>query len=136
MPPRTRTMMKSKIHRATVTDADLNYVGSITIDTDLMEAADILPYEQVAVVNINNGERFETYTIEGAAGGGDICLNGAAARLAQPGDLIIVISYAQYDEAELRGYEPTVVHVDRDNRAVRVGLETVPVAWEGESGAR
>ena len=136
MPPRTRTMMKSKIHRATVTDANLNYVGSITIDTDLLEAADIRPYEQVAVVNINNGERFETYAIEGAAGSGDMCLNGAAARLAQPGDLIIVITYAQYDEADLDGYEPTVVHVDRDNRAVRVGLEAVPVAWEGEARSR
>jgi aspartate 1-decarboxylase len=126
-------MMKSKIHRATVTDADLNYVGSITIDPDLLGAADILPYEQVAVVNINNGERFETYAIEGRRGSGDMCLNGAAARLAQPGDLIIVLTYAQYDEAEVRGFEPTVVHVDRDNRAVRVGLETVPLAWEGGS---
>jgi aspartate 1-decarboxylase len=124
-------MMKSKIHRASVTDANLNYVGSITIDTDLLEAADIRPYEQVAVVNINNGERFETYAIEGRAGSGDMCLNGAAARLAQPGDLIIVITYAQYDEAELDGFEPTVVHVDEANRAVRVGLEAVPVAWEG-----
>lgn len=136
MPPRTRTMMKSKIHRATVTDANLNYVGSITIDSELIEAADLLPYEQVAIVNINNGERFETYVIEGEPGSGDMCLNGAAARLAQPGDLIIVISYAQYDETELDGYEPTVVHVDRDNRAVRVGLETVPLAWEGGSTER
>lgn len=136
MPPRTRTMMKSKIHRATVTDANLNYVGSITIDTDLLEAADIRPYEQVAVVNINNGERFETYAIEGAPGSGDMCLNGAAARLAQPGDLIIVITYAQYDEAELEGFEPTVVHVDEANRAVRVGLESVPVAWEGGQAGR
>jgi aspartate 1-decarboxylase len=136
VPPRTRTMMKSKIHRATVTDADLNYVGSITVDTELLEAADIRPYEQVAVVNINNGERFETYAIEGEAGSGAMCLNGAAARLAQPGDLIIVITYAQYDEAELAGHEPTVVHVDRDNRAVRVGLETVPLDWEGGSTER
>ncbi len=136
MSPRTRTMLKSKIHRATVTDANLNYVGSITIDTDLLEAADIRPYEQVAVVNINNGQRFETYAIEGPAGGGDMCLNGAAARLAQPGDLIIVISYAQYDEQDLEGYEPTVVHVDSANRSVRVGLEAVPVAWEGAQGDR
>lgn len=136
MPPRTRTMMKSKIHRATVTDANLNYVGSITIDTDLLDAADIRPYEQVAVVNINNGERFETYAIEGAPGSGDMCLNGAAARLAQPGDLIIVITYAQYDESELDGFEPTVVHVDESNRAVRVGLESVPVAWEGGRDGR
>lgn len=136
MPPRTRTMMKSKIHRATVTDANLNYVGSITIDTDLLDAADIRPYEQVAVVNINNGERFETYAIEGAPGSGDMCLNGAAARLAQPGDLIIVITYAQYDESELDRFEPTVVHVDESNRAVRVGLESVPVAWEGGRDGR
>jgi len=136
VPPRTRTMMKSKIHRATVTDANLNYVGSITIDTDLLDAADIRPYEQVAVVNINNGERFETYAIEGAPGSGDMCLNGAAARLAQPGDLIIVITYAQYDESELDGFEPTVVHVDESNRAVRVGLESVPVAWEGGRDGR
>jgi aspartate 1-decarboxylase len=129
-------MMKSKIHRATVTDANLNYVGSITIDTELLEAADIRPYEQVAVVNINNGERFETYAIEGAPGSGDMCLNGAAARLAQPGDLIIVITYAQYDEADLDGFEPTVVHVDETNRAVRVGLESVPVAWEGGQAGR
>ncbi|HMM48803.1 MAG TPA: aspartate 1-decarboxylase [Miltoncostaeaceae bacterium] len=136
MPPRTRTMMKSKIHRATVSDANLNYVGSITIDTDLLEAADILPYEQVAVVNITNGARLETYAIEGPAGAGDICLNGAAARLAQPGDLVIVITYAQYDEADLVGYEPTVVHVDEANRPIRVGLESVPIAWEGGSDPR
>ena len=105
-------MLKSKIHRATVTDADLNYVGSITVDRDLLEAADILPYEQVVVLNINTGARFETYAIEGPAGRGDICLNGAAARLAQPGDLVIVLTYAQYDEAELEGFEPIVVHVD------------------------
>mgnify|MGYP001327163021 CR=1 FL=1 len=129
-------MLKSKIHRATVTDANLHYVGSITIDTELLEAADIRPYEQVAVVNINNGQRFETYAIEGAAGSGAMCLNGAAARLAQPGDLIIVISYAQYDESELKGYEPTVVHVDQANHPVRVGLETVPVAWEGGPAGR
>lgn len=136
MPPRTRTMLKSKIHRATVTDANLNYVGSITIDTDLLEAADIRPYEQVAVVNINNGQRFETYAIEGPAGGGDMCLNGAAARLAQPGDLIIVISYAQYDERDLDGYEPIVVHVDSANRPVQVGLEAVPEAWAGAPADR
>ncbi len=118
--PSTRTMLKSKIHRATVTDADLNYVGSITVDTDLLDAADIRPYEQVAVVNINNGARFETYTIEGARGTGTMCLNGAAARLAQPGDLIIVLSYATFPEAELDGYEPTVVHVDAENRRMEL----------------
>ncbi|MFZ5818146.1 MAG: aspartate 1-decarboxylase [Bacillota bacterium] len=113
-----RTMFKSKIHRATVTEANLNYVGSITIDADLLKAADILEYEQVAVVNINNGARFETYTIAGPAGSGTICLNGAAARLAQPGDLVIIITYAQMDEAELRNHKPTVVLVDQANRIV------------------
>jgi len=131
VPPRTRTMLKSKIHRATVTDANLNYVGSITVDTDLLEAADMLPYEQVMVLNINTGARFETYAIEGPRGGGDICLNGAAARLAQPGDLVIVLTYAQYDEAGLEGFEPTVVHVDAQNRQVEVeALDGVPVTWE------
>lgn len=131
VPPRTRTMLKSKIHRATVTDANLNYVGSITVDTDLLEAADILPYEQVFVLNINTGARFETYAIEGPAGKGDICLNGAAARLAQPGDLVIVLTYAQYDEAEARGFEPTVVHVDASNRQVELEAPGgVPVLWE------
>ena len=130
MPPISRTMMKSKIHRATVTDANLNYVGSITIDTDLLDAADIRPYEQVAIVNINNGARFETYTIEGARGSGAMCLNGAAARLAHPGDLIIVISYAQYLDSELDGYEPTVVHVDAQNQQVELVGDAVPTKWE------
>ena len=131
MPPRTRTMLKSKIHRATVTDANLNYVGSITVDTDLLEAADILPYEHVFVLNINTGARFETYAIEGPAGGGDICLNGAAARLAQPGDLVIVLTYAQYEEGGLEGFEPTVVHVDAQNRQVEIAsLDGVPALWE------
>lgn len=111
-----RKMCKSKIHRATVTDANLHYVGSITIDSQLLEAADILPYEMVQVVNINNGERFETYAIEGGAGTGTICLNGAAARLAVPGDLVIVIAYGLYTEAELKDWEPKVVHVDADNK--------------------
>ena len=109
-----RRMMKSKIHRATVTDANLNYVGSITIDRDLMEAADLLENEQVAVVDIDNGARLETYVIPG--GPGDMCLNGAAARLVQPGDKIIVISYADYEDAELEGFSPAVVHVDELNR--------------------
>ena len=113
-----RRMMKSKIHRATVTDANLNYVGSITVDRRLMELADIREHEQVHVVNINNGARFETYAIEG--GDGDMCLNGAAARLAHPGDLIIVISYADYDDAELDDYAPRVVHVDEHNRPIPV----------------
>lgn len=113
-----RTMCKSKIHRATVTGADLNYVGSITIDPVLMEAADLLEYEQVQVVNVNNGERFETYVIPGTPGRGEICLNGAAARLVQPGDRVIVISYAQYDEVEMSAYRPLFVFVDEDNRIV------------------
>ncbi|HUQ40631.1 MAG TPA: aspartate 1-decarboxylase [Acidimicrobiales bacterium] len=111
-----RRMMKSKIHRATVTDANLNYVGSITIDRELMKAADIREWEQVAVVDIDNGNRFETYVIPGETG--DICLNGAAARLVHPGDLVIVITYADYDDAELDGYEPTIVHVDKANRVI------------------
>ena len=111
--------MKSKIHRATVTDANLNYVGSITIDTDLMAAADLLEWEQVAIVDIDNGNRFETYVIPGDAGSGAMCLNGAAARLVHPGDRIIVISYGDYDDAELRdGFEPRIVHVDRANRII------------------
>jgi len=106
-----RTMLKSKIHRATVTDCDLHYVGSITIDRDLLEAADILEYEQVHVLDIDNGARFETYVIAGEAGSGTMQVNGAAARLVQRGDTIIVISYAQYDTPELESYEPRVVHV-------------------------
>jgi aspartate 1-decarboxylase len=109
-------MMKSKIHRATVTDANLDYVGSITIDRNLMDAADLLVNEQVHVVDIDNGARFETYVIEGDAGSGTICLNGAAARLVQPGDKVIVISYGLYDEAELENHVPRVVLVDDTNR--------------------
>ena len=116
-----RRMMKSKIHRATVSDANLHYVGSITIDRRLMELADLREYEQVHVVDINNGARFETYVIEG--GPGDMCLNGAAARLVQPGDLVIVISYADFDDAELAGYQPRVVHVDERNRPVLHAVE-------------
>ncbi|MEQ1787864.1 MAG: aspartate 1-decarboxylase [Acidimicrobiales bacterium] len=113
-----RRMMKSKIHRATVTDADLHYVGSITIDRDLMDLADLLEFEQVAVVDVDNGARLETYVIEGERGSGDICLNGAAARLVAPGDRVIIISYADYETAELETYAPAVVHVDRQNRPV------------------
>ena len=115
-----RTMCKSKIHRATVIDANLDYEGSITLDPILMEAADLLPFEQVHVVNINNGARFETYTIEGKRGSGDVTLNGAAARLVQPGDRVIVMSYASYDEAELEAWQPKLVFVDGENRIVRV----------------
>jgi aspartate 1-decarboxylase len=116
-----RTMLKSKIHRATVTGSDLHYVGSITIDPDLLEAADILEHEQVAVVDVDNGQRFETYTIAGERGSGVVQVNGAAARLVHHGDTIIVISYAQYDQAELEHYEPKVVHVEaRSNRILDV----------------
>lgn len=113
-----RRMMKSKIHRATVTDADLHYVGSITVDADLMADADLVEYEQVAVVDIDNGSRLETYVITGEPGSGAICLNGAAARLVSPGDKVIIISYGEYDEAELAEYSPTIVHVDSANRPV------------------
>ncbi len=116
-----RVMLKSKIHRATVTGSDLHYVGSITIDPDLLEAADIREHEQVHVVDVDNGARFETYTIAGERGSGTMQVNGAAARLVHHGDTIIVISYAQYDEAELEQYEPKVVHVEaRTNRIINV----------------
>src|SRR5919202_6077117 len=115
-----RVMLKSKIHRATVTGSDLHYVGSITIDADLLEAADILEHEQVSVVDVDNGARFETYTIAGPRGAGEITINGAAARLVHTGDTVIVISYAQYDEEELDSYVPRVVHVSSENRIVTV----------------
>ncbi|MDQ3522686.1 MAG: aspartate 1-decarboxylase [Gemmatimonadota bacterium] len=111
-----RTLCKSKIHRATVTGADLHYIGSITIDPALMAAADLHIYEQVQVVNVNNGARFETYVIPGNEGQGEICLNGAAARLAVPGDTVIIISYAQYEAAEIAAYHPRFVFVDERNR--------------------
>ena len=118
-----RRMMKSKIHRATVTDANLHYVGSITVDPLLLQAADIMEYEQVAVVDIDNGARFETYVIEGERGSGAICLNGAAAHLIHPGDRVILISYAEIDEAEIAGgWRPTVVHVDTANRQIDEAL--------------
>ena len=119
-----RRMMKSKIHRATVTDANLNYVGSITLDRELMRQADILEWEQVVILDIDNGNRFETYAITG--GPGQVCLNGAAARLVHKGDKIIIITYADYEDAELENYEPTVVHVDDRNRAITVGLGQAP----------
>lgn len=115
-----RFMCKSKIHRATVTDANLNYVGSITIDEDLMDAADLLPYEKVQIVNNNNGNRFETYIITGKRGSGTICLNGAAARLVQPGDIIIIIAYAQVDEKELPTFKPRIVLVDENNKITAI----------------
>ena len=109
-------MFKSKIHRATVTEADLNYVGSITIDTELLRAANILPGEKVQVANINTGDRFETYTLEGAPGSGVICINGAAARLAQPGDKVIIIAYCWIEEEEARQFQPTVVQMGENNQ--------------------
>jgi len=113
-----RTMLKSKIHRATVTDANIDYEGSITIDKKLMEAADIIPYEQVHVLNISNGARFTTYAIEGEESSGEICLNGAAARLAVRGDLVIILTYTNVPEEETKNYRPKVVHVDKKNSIV------------------
>lgn len=114
------TLFKSKIHRAIVTEANLNYMGSITIDEALMEAADILPNEKVQIVNNNNGARFETYVIKGQRGSGVICLNGAAARLVSPGDAVIIIAYAMMDRREASEFQPTVVMVDGQNRAVEI----------------
>ena len=113
-----RNMLKSKIHRATVTGADIDYEGSITLDPHLMKAADILPHEQVHVLDIDNGERFETYAIEGEPDSGTVQVNGAAARLVHPGDKVIVLTYAQYEESELADSAPMVVRVDADNRAI------------------
>ncbi len=111
-----RTMLKSKIHRARVTDGNIAYEGSVTIDKKLMEAADILPYEQVHILNINNGARFHTYAIEGKENGGDICLNGAAARLVAKGDIVIILTYAQMTEDEIHDYHPKLVYVDEHNK--------------------
>ena len=115
-----RHMLKSKIHRATVTGCDLHYVGSVTLDAHLMRSADLLPGELVHVLDIDNGNRFETYVIEGEPGSGEVCLNGAAARLVQPGDRVIVVSYGVYSEDELEAHVPQVVHVDERNAIVRV----------------
>ena len=133
-----RTMLKSKIHRATVTQADLHYVGSVTVDQDLLEAADLLPGEQVAIVDITNGARLETYAIPGPRGSGVIGINGAAARLVHEGDLVIIISYAAMDDAEARAFKPRIVHVDANNRIVDLGsdpAEPVPGdagQWRGD----
>ena len=118
-----RTMMKSKIHRATVTQADLHYVGSVTVDQDLLDAADLLPGELVHIVDIDNGARLETYTIAGERGSGVIGINGAAAHLVHPGDLVILIAYAQMSDAEARAFEPSVVFVDADNRVIGTGSD-------------
>jgi aspartate 1-decarboxylase len=117
-----RTFMHSKIHRATITSSDLNYVGSLTLSPELLEAADIGIGELVSIVNINNGARFETYTILGTPGANEVIVNGAAARLVQPGDKVIIISYAQLSESELVNYRPTVVHVDEFNRVLETEL--------------
>ncbi|GAB2743529.1 aspartate 1-decarboxylase [Amycolatopsis magusensis] len=122
-----RTMLKSKIHRATVTQADLHYVGSLTVDEDLMEAADLLPGEQVCIVDVTNGARLETYVITGERGSGIIGINGAAAHLVHPGDLVIIISYAQLDNAEAAAYDPRVVFVDADNRVLVKGSDPAEV---------
>ena len=114
-----RTMLKSKIHRATVTDGNINYEGSITIDKKLMEEADMLPYEQVQVLNINNGARFSTYVIEGGEGSGDICLNGAVARLAVKGDLVIILTYTEMSDEEARNHRPKIVQVSENNAIVK-----------------
>ncbi|MGW2899844.1 aspartate 1-decarboxylase [Streptomyces sp. NPDC001212] len=118
-----RTVFKSKIHRATVTQADLHYVGSVTIDADLLDAADLLPGELVHIVDVTNGARLETYVIEGERGSGVVGINGAAAHLVHPGDLVIIISYAQVTDAEARVLQPRVVHVDADNRMVALGAD-------------
>ena len=128
-----RIMMKSKIHRATVTQADLDYVGSVTLDAALMEAADLLEGEQVAIVDITNGARIETYVIPGERGSGVIGINGAAAHLVHPGDLVIIMSYAVLSDAEARTVEPRVVHVDEKNQIVKLGNDAAePVPGSGQ----
>lgn len=121
-----RHLMKSKIHRATITGADLHYEGSLTVDQDLLDAADLAVYEEIQVVNVNNGERFSTYVIPGARGSGAVQLNGAAARLGLPGDLVILIAYAAVDETEVARFVPRVVFVDDRNRIVRPSLRAEP----------
>jgi aspartate 1-decarboxylase len=121
-----RILFKSKIHRATVTQADLDYEGSVTIDRDLLRAADILPFEKVAVWNVTRGTRLETYALEGEAGSGVICINGAAAHLNKPGDLVIIATFAEAEEHEARNWKPTVVFVDEKNRIVPSRTEEIP----------
>jgi aspartate 1-decarboxylase len=123
-----RTMLKSKIHRATVTQAELHYVGSVTVDEDLLDAADLLPGEQVAIVDVTNGARLETYTIAGPRGSGVVGINGAAAHLIHPGDLVILIAYAQVDDETARTYRPRIVHVDAANRIVELGADPAAAA--------
>lgn len=132
-----RIMMKSKIHRATVTQADLDYVGSVTLDQDLMDAADLLEGEQVAIVDITNGARIETYVIPGERGTGVIGINGAAAHLVHPQDLVIIISYAVVDDAEARRLQPAIVHVDERNRIVKLGNDAgEPVPGSSQKSGR
>lgn len=130
-----RTMFHAKIHRATVTEANLHYVGSVTVDQDLLDAAGILPGELVSIVDIDNGARLETYTIAGERGSGVIGINGAAAHLVHPGDLVILIAYAQMEDAEARAFVPTVVHVDADNRIVQIGNDPAEAITEGLSAS-
>lgn len=127
----TRTMFKSKIHRATVTHADLHYVGSVTVDQDLLDAADILPGELVAIVDVTNGARLETYTIAGERGSGVLGINGAAAHLIDIGDTVILITYAQMSTVEAREFEPSVVHVDTENRIIDLGTDPAAALTEG-----
>jgi len=129
-----RTMMKSKIHRATVTQADLHYVGSVTVDEDLLDAADLLPGEMVHIVDVTNGARLETYTIAGERGSGVLGINGAAARLVHPGDVVILIAYGQMDTAEAKGFRPRVVFVDAGNRILGTGDDPAEVFPGMESG--
>jgi aspartate 1-decarboxylase len=121
----TFDMLYSKIHRAIVTDANLNYVGSITIDSDLLQASNLMVGQKVEIVNINNGERFSTYIIKGKAGSKEVCLNGAAARKVEIGDKIIIIAYASYNQDELENYKPTVVHVDENNHITEITNELI-----------
>ena len=129
-----RTLFKSKIHRATVTHADLDYEGSITLDADLMRAADILPYEKVAIWNVTRGSRFETYALEGPAGSGVVCINGAAAHHNSPGDLVIVATFAEMEEAEARAHQPVVVLVDGQNRIKDAGARELAGPQRRRSG--
>ena len=128
-----RTMFPAKIHRATVTQADLHYVGSVTVDQDLLDAADILPGELVSIVDVTNGARLETYTIAGERGSGVLGINGAAAHLVHPGDIVILIAYGQMDDDEARNFQPKVVHVDADNRIVELGIDPADGLLDGLS---
>ena len=131
-----RTLMKSKVHRVTVTGANLNYVGSLTLDRELMDLADLMPNEKVQVVDVTNGERLETYLIEGAPRSGVLCLNGAAARKVQVGDVVIVISYGEYDEQEAQAHVPEVVVCDENNHGTMLGAPELPATTLAEVAPR